>query len=115
MSSFDDASFFLSELINQAIETNDPSLKRKIRRLWEGERWSSIKNKYLLSSESSMWCVWWNDGVFQFMKMTIEEKKIYELLNCVDDDWTFIPDTEKKRRIKKVMNLIESFGCCPKD
>lgn len=70
------ASYFLSELINEAIETKDRNLIRRLRRLWQfdafgrgrknGERWASIKRKAAV--EGSAWYVWWMDGVRTFMK-----------------------------------------------
>jgi hypothetical protein len=70
------ASYILSEFIQEAIETKDRNLIRRIRRLWRydvfgrgsknGERWSEIKKK--CSVEGSTWYVWWMDGVRAFMR-----------------------------------------------
>lgn len=70
------ASYFLSELIQEARETHDRNLIRRIRRLWQfdafgrgsrrGEKWASILKK--ISVEGSTWYVWWIDGVRVFMR-----------------------------------------------
>ncbi len=72
----DAASHLLSQLLEEAIETHDPNLIRRLRRLWRhdingrsskhGERWASIKHK--ASVEGSTWYVWWMEGVRNFMK-----------------------------------------------
>lgn len=70
------ASYFLSELISEAIETKDRNLIRRLRRLWQfnafgrgsknGERWASIKRK--VAVEGSAWYVWWMDGCRMLMR-----------------------------------------------
>lgn len=70
------ASYELSQFINEALETKDRNLIRRIRRLWRydafgrgskyGERWGRIKEKF--NTEGSTWYVWWMDGVRTFMR-----------------------------------------------
>lgn len=56
----------LSLLFDEAIETHDRNLIRKLRRLWGNEEWKEIKRKW--QSEGSTWYVWQMDGVRAFIR-----------------------------------------------
>lgn len=73
-SNFDTMTVRLSSAIQEARETKDRNLIRRIRRLWQydafgrgskhGEKWASILKK--VDTEGSTWVVWWADGVNKF-------------------------------------------------
>ena len=63
-----DFGYELSLYIEEAIKNPNRNLIRRIRRLWDNEKWESIKRKFLLVQESSMWIVWWYDGVNKFSR-----------------------------------------------
>lgn len=60
------ASYLLSEDIRLAIETEDPELIEKLRKLWDGEPWDVIVERSQV--EGSTWYVWWMDGVNAFAR-----------------------------------------------
>lgn len=71
---FSTAVVFLVQDIEIAIETEDKELIAEIRSYWDNESWESILKKY--DTEESTWCVWWEDGVKNFIKKSREEKKL---------------------------------------
>jgi hypothetical protein len=60
------ASEVLNLLIQEAIQTKDKNLIRRLRKLWDNESWLSIKEKWM--SEGSTWYVHQMDGVRAFMQ-----------------------------------------------
>jgi len=59
------ASDELNFLVSMAIEGNR-KMQNYLRKLWDGEQWSSIKEK--LNTEGSVWYVWYMDGVHKYMQ-----------------------------------------------
>lgn len=51
----------LGAMVQRAIDTRDRNLIRRLRRLWDGEPWTQIKERAMC--EGSTWYVWWMDGV----------------------------------------------------
>lgn len=55
------ASEDLNIIIAKAMKFSGISERAYLRKLWDNERWQSIKKK--LQVEGSVWYVWWMDGV----------------------------------------------------
>lgn len=64
----------LSLLFDEAIETHDRNLIRKLRRLWGNEEWKEIKRKWY--SDGSTWYVWQMDGVRAFLRRNTKRHPI---------------------------------------
>ena len=60
------ASEDLGAIVSLALEKRSTWARNYLRKLWDNESWSSIKEKLL--TEGSTWYVWWMDGVRAFMK-----------------------------------------------
>lgn len=58
------ASESLSEICEDALKGNKKA-QRYLRKVWDNEKWSSIKQKLKDINEigGSIWYVWWMDGV----------------------------------------------------
>jgi hypothetical protein len=67
----------LSEMITDAKAEKNPGHRlrriREIRRLWDGESWTSICRK--VATEGSVWVVWWQDGL-NALKRKLDENSI---------------------------------------
>lgn len=66
-----DYSQFLSDYIQETIESQDKHSIAYIRALWDDESWESIVRK--ANTEGSTWYVWWMDGVRAYMLMDSKE------------------------------------------
>ena len=59
---------YASDDLNQIIDmslNHDRAAQNYLRKLWDGEKWDSIKSK--LEVEGSCWYVWYMDGVRQHL------------------------------------------------
>lgn len=51
----------LGAMMQEALDTRDRNLIRRLRRLWDNDPWSTIKERWM--SEGSTWYVYCMDGV----------------------------------------------------
>lgn len=67
INNLDGVSERFSNLIEEAIETNDRATITQIRKCWDNEPWDSIVSKF--NAEGSVWYVWWTDGISEYAKL----------------------------------------------
>ena len=65
-----DYAYFLSNWIEETIESQDEQAIASIRKLWDGESWNSIVKKSRV--EGSTWYCWWMYGVRAYLQMEAE-------------------------------------------
>ncbi len=60
----------LGKWIQETIDNPNPDCIEAICSLWDGESWESIVEKF--QTEGATWIVWWQDGLFSYIKLDKE-------------------------------------------